>query len=78
VAEKSELLRILERALLSPLGVKIVTTEADALRRQFYALRATTNREDFNQLVFRISPHSGSELWIIKQQEENQCPSDAS
>jgi hypothetical protein len=71
VADQSELLHILERALASPLGLKIVTTEADALRRQFYALRAATKREDFSQLTFRISPHSGSELWIIKQGATN-------
>ena len=55
---------LLMQAVSSPLGIKITCTDADQLRRRFYAARR--GQSDFTDLMFRISPSDSNELWVIK------------
>lgn len=64
-----EAVNILDQALDSPLGVKVESTDADALRRKLYVVRRTDPK--YKVLTFRISPHNASELWLIKRPAPN-------
>lgn len=65
-----EMTSLLFSALSSDYGIKVTTSDPDALRQKLYKIR----REDstFQCLSFIISPVlPQSELWIIKREEQN-------
>ena len=58
----------LYRALNSPVGIAIVTNDADKLRRKLYTLMSKD--ESFKKLSLHLSPtHPNGELWIVKKEK---------
>lgn len=59
------LVSLLYRALTTPLGIAVESSDPDRLRQKLYPLR----KEDpsFACLSFVLSPMNPSELWILKR-----------
>ncbi len=66
-ATGERLRELLDRALASPLGIKVMCSDADILRRRIYAFRKAEVR--YRDLILRVSPHEKQELWILKGEE---------
>ena len=68
--EMKDLEALLEKALASPLGLRVKTADSDALRRRLYVtLRKAKERGDLRFERFQLSPSPKyrQELYILKE-----------
>lgn len=59
---------LLYRAMLTPYGIVVESSNPDALRMKLYPLRKA--QPDFAQLSFVLSPMNASHLWILRKPDE--------
>ena len=67
IPTEADLVGLMERALGEPVGLRVESESAEALKRLFFIARKKARqagREDFDELVFIISPKNKYHLLI--------------
>lgn len=59
------------RALASPLGIQILCSDPEAVKRQLYALRAKVQDLDLMSISINQSPFDRDRLWLVKDNSGN-------
>lgn len=59
---------LLYRAMTSPFGIVVESSDPDRLRQKLYPLRKA--QPDFLSLSFVLSPMNPNELWIVRKPDE--------
>lgn len=62
------------RALSSPMGVELVTNDAESVRARLYAARREAKDTDLDGLAICLSPFDPMRLWIVKKEPANETP----
>lgn len=55
------------KALHAPLGIEIVCSDADAVRRALYKLRQGVQDVDLESISINLSPFDADRLWLVKK-----------
>jgi len=62
------------RALHSPLGIELVTSDAHTIRSRLYAVRRDAKDVDLQKISICSSPFDPMRLWLVKRDPSDATP----
>lgn len=68
---KEPLLNHWYRALQSPLGIELNTSDPEALQRRLYTVRHEAKDKDLEEISVCVSPLDPTRLWLVKRKPKD-------
>lgn len=67
VSIKEPILNYWYRAVMSPLGIELIVSDAESVRARLYAARKEAQDEDLRSIAICMSPFDPMKLWLVKR-----------